>query len=76
MKKVAISSKIMETAWGIFIRVAKSNKGARTNDKKTARKKGKSTGFARRSTTPPIKTTIITKEAVATLFPSMCLTSG
>jgi hypothetical protein len=69
MKNVNIRIKIMEIIRGILRRVKKSSRGARTNERKTAREKGKSTGFASRRITPPINITIISSEAVTTLFP-------
>jgi len=59
---------MMEIALGILSLVRKFNAGERTKERKTARKKGKSTGFASRKTTPTIKMTMIKREAVATLL--------
>jgi hypothetical protein len=55
-------------------RVKKFSKGASTKERNTARKKGKSTGLASRRTTPEIKMTIMSKEAVITLFPCISRT--
>ena len=72
MIKNAIKTiKIIETAFGIFSLVKRSNTGDSIKVRKIARKKGKSTGFASRITTPPIKITTITREAVVILFPDI-----
>jgi hypothetical protein len=76
MKNVNIKIKMTEIARGILRRVKKSSKGANTNERKTARKNGKSTGFANRRTTPPMKMTMINNDAVTTLFPCITRTFG
>jgi hypothetical protein len=71
MKKVKRRIKIMEITLGILILVKKSRMGKRMNERKIARKKGKSTGLASLKRTPIIKTTMMIKDAVATLLSSI-----
>lgn len=71
MKKITKRMKIMVTDLGILNRVKKSRIGKRTKEINMAMKKGKSTGLASLKTTPMMKTTIIRRLAVVTLFDSI-----
>ena len=59
---------MMETNLGIFNREKKFSTGERIKDRKTAKEKGKRTGFASFMTTPTIMMAMITREIVMTLF--------
>jgi len=61
----------MAIALGILSRVKKSRAGDIRKYSMTARKKGKKTGLASFNNRPKRKTTMITRQAVTTLFPFM-----
>jgi hypothetical protein len=71
IKNVTRRIDIMATNFGILNRVKKSRTGKRMKDRKTAIKKGKSTGRASFRITPMIKTTMIKRLAVVTRFDSI-----